>query len=69
MKFFAIFVLFAVLATVAVDAFREPIRKPFPTRPIPTFPGQGPFNPKIVSKIRIKLKDIICVNLQKHFWK
>ncbi|XP_043481213.1 uncharacterized protein LOC122510539 [Leptopilina heterotoma] len=45
--FLAIFLLIAVTLAVT-NAYRSPVHKPKPKQPaFPTFPGQGPWNPKI----------------------
>ena len=48
MKFLAALMLLVAAVMVAVDAYVPPVQKPHPNqRPFPSFPGQGPFNPKL----------------------
>lgn len=46
---FHLFIFTLLLAAMAVLAYQPPVRKPSPGgwKPYPTFPGQGPYNPKI----------------------
>ena len=42
----SLFMLFAAVLAVA-NAYRPPVQRPKPGQPgFPTFPGQGPFNPR-----------------------
>ncbi|KAL0110300.1 hypothetical protein PUN28_013744 [Cardiocondyla obscurior] len=44
-----LFIFTLLLAAIVVLAYQPPVRKPPPGgwKPFPTFPGHGPFNPKI----------------------
>lgn len=43
-----LFIFTLLLAAMAVFAYQPPVRQPPPGwKPFPTFPGQGPYNPKI----------------------
>ncbi|KYM77085.1 Abaecin [Trachymyrmex septentrionalis] len=46
---FHLFIFTLLLAVMTVFAYQSPVRKPPPGgwKPFPTFPGQGPYNPKI----------------------
>ncbi|XP_014208625.1 uncharacterized protein LOC106639493 [Copidosoma floridanum] len=47
MKFLVSLLLLATLAIISIEAYRPPVVKPHPNRPpFPSFPGQGPFNPR-----------------------
>ncbi|EZA47299.1 Abaecin [Ooceraea biroi] len=48
MKFY-LFIVTLFLAAMAVFTYQPPVQRPPPGswKPFPTFPGQGPFNPRI----------------------
>ena len=65
MKFLAALLLLVAAVMVAVDAYVPPVQRPFPNhRPFPSFPGQGPFNPKLpVSSMKRKFLILIITIL------